>query len=277
MPGTGVGIWLGSTRSLHIPTPNDLRSDDVNRDVRSWYSAYPDVGSWTPNTTPDPDQISAWADLSKLPTGETLRLAHVSNADPDKQPQFDAAAATINGLPIVYSESGRASYLRSTHADLLAVVNDVPANTPHAILAVWRATGTNAILCEWSGGTGFEYGLHVHSSGNLRSSRYDGSTSSYKDFGSGLGSLVSTPQVVCVLYHDDLTADLWVGGQYRASVTHENLNALSTTYFQIHNDASTAQLSSTAEFAVFVGDHEYSGQLRMIAQAMGSRWGGLPA
>jgi len=257
------------------PTPNDFKIGA--RAVRGWWECpSPGFSYGSVTVVPgSPDHASAIADES-LKADDSKRGADLTQSNPAKQPIFDVGVSAVNGLPVIHSEAGRVSLLQTTHSDVLGVVNDVPANTPHVILAVWGATGANSILCQWSGGTGFEYGLHVLS-GELKSSRYDGSTSSYKTFGSGLGSLVATPQVVCVLYHADLTADLWVGGQYRASVTHADLDALGTSYFKVHDDNSVVQDSSTAALAVFAGDHEYTGTLRAIAQAMGARWGGLAA
>ena len=59
MPGIGVGVWLGSTRSHGGSTPNDLRVGG-SRLVRGWYSAHPSVGSWTLDSASVPADPDTW-------------------------------------------------------------------------------------------------------------------------------------------------------------------------------------------------------------------------
>lgn len=225
----------------------ELLEPALGDDATATPSAY--VGSTSDGYTGDvtfaQPRASAWADLSKLPTSETLRGADAGQGTDVNQPLKEFLS--VNGQAPLFSEDGRASSLVVTHADVLALGSG--DDTQCGLIAV-AACESGGRLFRF-GGAGGEYQYLERNVNELRLVRRDGSSSGTRTFGSGLGSLLDSANSIALFGIGSRQWALYIGGTYRATVTMADLASATMISFAPIFTTGTGDVV-LAEFAAFV-------------------------
>ena len=170
-------------------------------------------------------RISGWYDKSLLPTTEVERGADAGQGTDDDQPGFGAPWTLVNGLAVPMGEDGRASDLEVTHADVVALgTGDDPQCGMMAVVSC--EAGAQMFRFDGAGG---EYQYLERNVNDLRLVRHDGASTSTKTFGSGLGSLLDTPQLLTLFGTGSRVWSLYIGDTHRADVTADDLSSATMT------------------------------------------------
>jgi hypothetical protein len=190
-------------------------------------------------------RASAWADESLLDNG-TKRGADPANADPATQSLFYERFKTINNLAALFGEDGRSSNLETNHADPVgAGSGDDP---PCAVMGV-ASCESGGQLFRWDGAGG-EYQYLFRDGAELKLTRHDGASPDTQTFGSGLGSLLDSPQMIHLFGLGGRQWALCIGGVYRDTVTMADLASATMTSFRPFNATGTGGVVM-AEYALF--------------------------
>jgi phage gp46-like protein len=135
---------------------------------------------------------------------------------------------TFGGETVITRASGTATYLETANPDVVDVASgDDPS---FCAFGVWGGSGDNAAPIAWYGAGGeFDVPIMIQS-GNLRSWRGDGSTSSGWTILEGGGSLFVTPVLWCVI-RVGRTQYTFVQGELVGTITHTDLAAATMNQF----------------------------------------------
>ncbi len=186
--------------------------------------------------------------------------ANLAQATVDKQPIYGASdwslESQFNGHPslLFRTSTTRVVSLDNTTARVLSLGNGVaPA---YAVCGVGSIVGHGPAPCYWSGAGGtIEVPLWVDGT-ELKATRSNGATTSTKTFGSGLASLLATVRTWAVV-STGTVLELWIGGSYRATITHDAVPSRTMTTFSVAGSYATG---TTTESECAVGDLSiYSG------------------
>jgi len=252
MPGVGYGVWILRTAG-GAPTPNDFRIGGA-RAVRGWWECpSPGFSYGSVTVVPGtPDHASAWADESLTPA-DAQRGADLANGTPATQPIFDVAEASLNGLPLIYSEADRGAYLESTHANVLPLPTGA-----YAVAAVGRAApdaATTSGIVSWTyGSNDYERGPYKVGNDIYHRRNIGGVTSTA--IWSGEGSRLTADAFWVLICNADASVDLWCNGVYLGNQTHAGFMAQTPTAFGVGKVSLFAGYDATltaAAVALFAG------------------------
>jgi hypothetical protein len=203
-------------------------------------------------------RASALADESLVtnPALFTKRGADLAQATDANQPLFYSEFSSINGLPVIYREAGRTSYLSTTHAHVAGLV--AGDDTSWAAMGVMSFSGALAQPLRWTGALDYDIPLYLDGAG-VKSIRYDGVSISTQTFGGITDADFASPRL-CTLIRTGLTLSLYLDGVFASSVTHDDLGSVDVTAFYIGHPTETAPQQTYAEIALFadlssLGDH----------------------
>jgi hypothetical protein len=252
--------------SVPRPRVHLLSSDDAN-DIPADFVLSTGDGLDVDSAEFIQPRASAWADESLLDDGTErgADLAPVGNA----QPLFYERFKTVNNLTALFGEDDRSSYLETNHADPVgAGSGDDP---PCAVIGV-ASCESGGQLFRWDGAGG-EYQYLFRDGAELKLIRHDGASSDTQTFGSGLGSLLDSPQMIHLFGLGGRQWVLCIGGVYRDTVTMADLASATMTSFRPFNATGTGSVVM-AEFALF-GDLSSLSTWSAILAKLQNEAGGL--
>lgn len=157
---------------------------------------------------------------------------------------------TCNGYILPRREPGRASYLYTTDATLVALGN--APTTSWTVMGVSHATGANFGVCGWENAANGHYDRIINNSaGVLSASRYDGVDASTQTLGDGAIARMSGPVAWCV-FRMGTIQETWIDDSYLGSITHTSLT-LANAQFRTARSSLTTADQHFAELIVFAG------------------------
>jgi hypothetical protein len=221
-------------------------------------------------------RASALADESLVtnPALFTKRGADLAQATNAKQPLFYDGFRTVNGLPVIYQEDGRAAYLQTTDASVCAVA--AGDNPPLVVIGVAKADTNlhDPLRFEYDGSNYLDVRVY---NADVQVRRVVGGSSTTVTI-TGAGTLLQAGVSTFALLIDaSRGVKFYVGGSLIDSGTFTDVGSMPTPALVRTMTDQTNRAGVVAELALFAGELTYDGQLREIAKAIGRRWGGLPA
>lgn len=181
--------------------------------------------------------------------------AHLTNATAAQQPLF--WVEEVNDIVVSQKEDGRAVFMGSTNAALLAAGGAGAGAWPAmAILTVIslvsNGSANRAWPLSWRGAAGvYDNPLSVNSSNQPISTRYDGSTVDGIAYSGGSLGSVAAVAIICL---SDGTRELWIGGAGPYTLQHVTaLNPITPTSAASHGYTTALDTTLFADLAVYAG------------------------
>ena len=264
------------------PTPNDIRSDGTNRDVRGWYicpGALPGYGAVTTQSGAAPTpRATGWSDESLLPTGSTPRGADLALALYAEAPSF--GVVECNGFDVLDREISREAGLSTAHSDVIGLAAAGSGEWPlYAAMGVVKMTGDDPL----PGTFGSMGSVHRDQwlfwdevTEEAKSFIYRPSLPQVQVYGS-VGTIFEDDFAAYLVICEGANRKLWVNGSFIGTATHTSGAAMAPTalYVATRDRAPTSEQGSVAELALF----DNSGLaltyalLEPVYAAMAGRWG----
>lgn len=218
-------------------------------------------------------RVALIADESLTALG-AARNAHMVQGNDASQPLFYTGFASVNGLPVAYTEPGRSARVTATHADVTTAFSGIAPN--FAVIGVlYEASGNDNSTSYFAYGTG-EYDWIYLQGADVRSLRTGASPSTISWAGAGTPLRAGPCTFALLNYGSNNTRRLYVAGvDYGAQVMGASADLTIAGMHSGHSSVTNIE-AYRPELAVLSGELTYA-QLRPTLQAMGARWGGLAA